>query len=74
MDFESESWDISEETDSLNRSLFSRSFIPTNSKKEKKKKVKEKKGSGGLAGSHEEFTDIKIENQKAKKKAKKKEN
>lgn len=31
MDFQSESWDISEETDSLNESLFSRSFIPTNS-------------------------------------------
>lgn len=31
MDFQSESWDISEETDSLNKSLFSRSFIPTNS-------------------------------------------
>lgn len=40
-------------------------------KKEKKKKVKDKKGSGGLAGRYEEFTDIKIENQKAKKKAKK---
>lgn len=31
MDFQSESWDISEETDSLNQSLFSRSFIPTSS-------------------------------------------
>lgn len=31
-------------------------------KKEKKKKVKEKKGSGGLVGSYEEFIDIKIEN------------
>lgn len=72
MDFLSESWDISEETDSLNRSLFSRSFIPTNSKKEKKKKVKEKKASGGFVGSLEESTDIKTDIQKAKKAKKRK--
>lgn len=64
MDFQSESWDISEETDSLNESLFSRSFIPTNSKKGK---VKNKKSSGGLAGSHEESTHIKKDKKKAKK-------
>lgn len=74
MDFQSEPWDISAETDNLNKNLFSNSFIPTNKKKEKK--VKRKKGSVGLAGNNEESPGVhgSTEIPKAKKMGKKKKN
>lgn len=68
MDFQSESWDISAETDSLNHSLFS---SPTNLKKGIKKNAKGKKANGGLVGNQGESMGIKTDIPKGMKKAKK---
>lgn len=41
MDFQSEPWDISAETDNLNKNLFSNSFIPTNKVSNKAMRIRD---------------------------------